>query len=182
MTTLTRFSVTGEKLNSTSSHTEISDYLRERGVRFEVWPTSQTLGTDSEPETILAEYKTSVDTLKEASGFKSADVIHLHPEHEMRAELRQKFLDEHTHSDDEIRFFVQGSGLFYMHFDDEVISVMCRGGDLIGVPANTKHWFDMGPEPSFTCIRLFTTPEGWVADFTGNKIAESFPRFEEHQA
>ena len=63
-----------------------------------------------------------------------------------------------------------------------MISVMCMGGDLIGVPANTKHWFDMGPEPSFTCIRLFTTPEGWVADFTGDKIAESFPRFEEHQA
>ena len=45
-----------------------------------------------------------------------------------------------------------------MHFEEEVISVMCKRGDLIGVPAQTKHWFDMGPEPAFTCIRLFTLP------------------------
>ena len=182
MTTLTRFSLTGEKLSSTSVPSEISDYLIARGVRFEVWPTSEGLGGSAKPEAILSQYETSVAKLKSDSGFQSADVIHLHPEHEMRGELRQKFLDEHTHSDDEIRFFVDGKGLFYMHFNDEVISVMCERGDLIGVPAHTKHWFDMGPKPSFTCIRLFTTPEGWVADFTGDKIAESYPRFEEHQA
>ena len=92
----------------------------------------------------------------------------------------EKFLDEHIHSDDEIRFFVDGCGLFYMHFEEEVISVMCKRGDLIGVPAQTKHWFDMGPEPSFTCIRLFTSPDGWLADFTGSDVAQRFPRFEDH--
>ena len=180
MTTLTRFSPSGARLSAFTEEREISEYLNGRGVRFEVWPVSQTLQETSEPEVILSNFETSIEELKKESGFQSADVIHLYPHHEMRQELRKKFLDEHTHSDDEIRFFVAGRGLFYMHFEDEVISVMCEQGDLIGVPANTKHWFDMGPEPSFTCIRLFTTPEGWVADFTGDTIADRFPRFEEH--
>jgi len=180
MTTLTRFSQEGARLSATTSQYDIIQYLSGRGVRFQVWPVSGALPKNAKPEEILSEFEPSVAELKKESGFKSADVIHLHPQHELRQELRKKFLDEHIHSDDEIRFFVAGRGLFYMHFEDEVISVMCEQGDLIGVPANTKHWFDMGPEPSFTCIRLFTTPEGWVADFTGDKIAERFPRFEEH--
>jgi 1,2-dihydroxy-3-keto-5-methylthiopentene dioxygenase len=46
------------------------------------------------------------------------------------------------------------------------------------VPANVCHWFDMGPNPNFKAIRLFITPDGWVANFTGDKIADSFPRLE----
>jgi len=36
----------------------------------------------------------------------------------------------------------------------------------------------MGPNPNLKAIRLFTTPEGWVANFTGDKIADRFPRLE----
>jgi 1,2-dihydroxy-3-keto-5-methylthiopentene dioxygenase len=36
----------------------------------------------------------------------------------------------------------------------------------------------MGPQPRFKVIRLFTTPEGWVAQYTGEKIADRFPRLE----
>ncbi len=36
----------------------------------------------------------------------------------------------------------------------------------------------MGPSPHFTAIRLFTTPAGWVAKFTGDPIANRFPAFE----
>jgi len=73
---------------------------------------------------------------------------------------------------------VDGQGQFYIHQNDKVYSVLCEQGDLISVPANTPHWFDMGPNPSFKCIRLFTTPEGWVANFTGSRIAQRFPRLE----
>jgi 1,2-dihydroxy-3-keto-5-methylthiopentene dioxygenase len=54
---------------------------------------------------------------------------------------------------------------------------LCERGDLISVPAGTRHWFDMGPAPRFTAIRLFTTPAGWVANFTGEPIARGFPSF-----
>jgi len=59
-----------------------------------------------------------------------------------------------------------------------VHGVLCSKGDLISVPANVRHWFDMGPNPNFKAIRLFITPDGWVANFTGDKIADSFPRLE----
>jgi 1,2-dihydroxy-3-keto-5-methylthiopentene dioxygenase len=56
--------------------------------------------------------------------------------------------------------------------------MLCTRGDLISVPAGMKHWFDMGPRPNFTAIRLFVNPDGWVARFTGSDIAERFPRHE----
>src|SRR3569623_3109552 len=94
------------------------------------------------------------------------------------AAMRQKFLDEHVHSDFEVRFFVEGRGLFFIHADDKVYAIMCERGDLLSVPANTPHWVDLGAEPELKCIRLFTTPEGWVANYTGSPIAKSFPQME----
>jgi 1,2-dihydroxy-3-keto-5-methylthiopentene dioxygenase len=38
----------------------------------------------------------------------------------------------------------------------------------------------MGAAPDFKCIRLFTNPEGWVANFTGDDIASRFPNFERY--
>ena len=61
--------------------------------------------------------------------------------------MRAKFLDEHFHKEDEVRFFVAGSGLFTLHVGDKVYEILCESGDLIGVPDGTTHWFDMGPEP-----------------------------------
>lgn len=93
-------------------------------------------------------------------------------------QFRKKFLDEHTHGEDEVRFFVRDHGLFVIHSDDKVYSMLCEKDDLISVPANTKHWFDMGPNPTFTAIRLFNNPEGWVANFSGDEISSRFPLLE----
>jgi 1,2-dihydroxy-3-keto-5-methylthiopentene dioxygenase len=120
-----------------------------------------------------------VDRLMRENGFKSVDVVSLTPDHPQREALRARFLDEHTHSEDEVRFFVDGQGLFYIHKAEQVYAVLCEKGDLVSVPDNTTHWFDMGPEPRFTAIRLFSNPEGWVASFTGSDIASRFPRFGE---
>src|SRR3546814_4195286 len=76
--------------------------------------------------------------------------------------MRAKFLDEHFHKEDEVRFFVAGSGLFTLHVGDRVYEIECVKDDLIAVPDGTTHWFDMGPEPSFVAIRFFTEPDGWV--------------------
>jgi 1,2-dihydroxy-3-keto-5-methylthiopentene dioxygenase len=145
------------------------------GVVFERWDTSGAPARDAAPEDILAAYRDSVERLNTRFGFRSADVVSLTPDHPQKDEFRNKFLAEHVHSDFEVRFFVDGQGLFYIHADDRVYLVLCRKGDLISVPADTPHWFDMGASPSFQCIRLFTTPDGWVADFTGSDIARQYP-------
>jgi len=170
---------TAELQENISNHDDISSALHGVGVRFERWEASQPLSDGASQDEVIGVYQKSVDALMTEYGFQSVDVVALGPDHPDREALRQKFLSEHTHSEFEVRFFVDGSGLFYIHQGDRVFGVMCEQGDLISVPANTKHWFDMGEAPSFKCIRLFTNPEGWVAQYTGDEIAKSFPTYEQ---
>jgi 1,2-dihydroxy-3-keto-5-methylthiopentene dioxygenase len=156
----------------------IAERLKEIGVRFERWTAGFEFAADTSDTDILNAYRDSIDRLKQFYGFQSDDVISVKADHPDRVALRARFLREHTHSDFEVRFFVEGRGLFFLHPDDHVYAVLCERGDLISVPANIKHWFDMGEYPDLKCIRLFTTPEGWVADYTGSDIAENFPRLE----
>ena len=179
MTTLSIFyqSVPESPRIVTEDAGKIANLLAEHGVRFEQWAT-RDLPADASSDDILEAYSGEIQALKEECGFQAADVISLNPDNPQKEAFRQKFLDEHVHSEDEVRFFVRGQGLFYLHFGDQVYAVLCQKNDLISVPDGTRHWFDMGPEPAFTCIRLFTNPEGWVADFTGEDIASRLPRYE----
>ena len=61
-----------------------------------------------------------------AKGFTTADVISVNPQTENIESIRQKFLSEHTHSEDEVRYFVDGEGTFYFNLDDQVVSVLCQ--------------------------------------------------------
>ena len=163
---------------STHEGERIAAELDAHGVRFERWAIRDDLAPDVDQETVLAAYADDIERLRNESGFATADVIGLTPGHPDREALRQKFLDEHRHSEDEVRFFVRGEGIFYLHLEQRVYVIGCAAGDLMSVPAGTPHWFDMGPTPDFTAIRLFTDTEGWVAKMTGSAIASRFPRYE----
>jgi 1,2-dihydroxy-3-keto-5-methylthiopentene dioxygenase len=156
--------------------------LREIGVRFEQWAASQPLAPGATPELVMAAYRAYIDRLVAENGFKTVDVVSIAPDSPQREAMRQKFLDEHYHKEDEVRFFVAGSGLFSLHVNGKVYEIRCEQGDLIGVPDGTRHWFDMGPAPSFTAIRFFTEQDGWIGHFTGTDIARRFPRYERGQA
>jgi 1,2-dihydroxy-3-keto-5-methylthiopentene dioxygenase len=162
-------------------HTAIARELAQAGVRFERWQAAQPIAPGATQDEIIAAYRADIDRLMASEGYRSVDVVSLHPDHPDREALRRKFLDEHTHAEDEVRFFVAGSGLFTLHMGTRVLEVLCEQGDLIGVPDGTRHWFDMGPAPYFVAIRLFGNPEGWVARFTGDDIAARFPRHEPGQ-
>lgn len=161
---------------------QIAEKLWEIGVLFERWTTDQKFAPDADQDTVIAAYRKSIDRLIDRYEFHTVDVVSLRPDHPQKLELRAKFLSEHTHDEFEVRFFVEGQGIFYLHVDDRVFVVLCEQGDLISVPDRTKHWFDMGENPNFKCIRLFTTPEGWVASFTGDDIAQRFPSFDQYLA
>ncbi|HAF00834.1 MAG TPA: cupin [Methylophilaceae bacterium] len=156
------------------SHDAISAQLEKIGGMFESWQANIVLAEDANQDSILQAYATQVTRLKEKYNFQSADVISVTSDNPQKAQIRAKFLDEHIHSDFEVRFFVEGKGLFYLHPDEHVYAILCEQGDLISVPAGIKHWFDMGGEPHLKCIRLFTKAEGWVANFTGDTISKSF--------
>ena len=176
MSVLAIYNDAGEPLREPMiNHAEIAAALSQYGVEFERWQTRGNLAADAGQDDVLEVYQSDIDRLNEKYGFESVDVVALRPDNPQKAEFRGKFLAEHTHADFEVRFFVDGSGLFYLHLDDKVYMVLCEKGDLISVPANTTHWFDMGENPNFKCIRLFTTPDGWVGNFTGSEIAKTFP-------
>lgn len=161
---------------------QLAERLWDIGVLFERWTAEHEFAADAGQDEIIAAYRHSIDRLIDRYEFHSVDVVSLRPDHPQKDEFRAKFLSEHTHDDFEVRFFVDGKGIFYLHVDDKVYVVLCEQGDLISVPSDTKHWFDMGSAPNFKCIRLFATPEGWIANFTGSPIAESFPKFEHYLA
>jgi 1,2-dihydroxy-3-keto-5-methylthiopentene dioxygenase len=161
----------------------ITAKLGDIGVGFQRWHAGAEIAPGASTESVLAAYRTDINALMHAGNYQSVDVVSLHPEHPDRAALRQKFLSEHTHAEDEIRFFVAGSGLFTIHTEptdgaDQVFEVLCEKNDLINLPAGTKHWFDMGESPFFVAIRIFSNPSGWVANFTGSDLALRFPRFQ----
>ncbi len=164
-------------LGHTTDGGEIARLLSGADVRFERWHASLDVTPDMRPDDVLAAYADDIRRLKREGGYVTADVVSMFPDHPDRQALRDKFLSEHTHAEDEVRFFVSGEGLFTLHIGDRVYCLRCCKDDLIGVPANTPHWFDMGGAPRFTAIRLFCNPAGWVARFTGSPIAERFPRF-----
>jgi 1,2-dihydroxy-3-keto-5-methylthiopentene dioxygenase len=158
------------------THKDIAGELSKVGVRFEQWQANQPIAPGASQEQVIAAYRHDIDRLMREEGYQAVDVISLTPDHPDRAALRQKFLSEHTHSEDEVRFFVAGAGQFTLHIGDRIYDVLCEQGDLIGVPDGTRHWFDMSESPYFVAIRLFTNKEGWVANFTGSDIADHFPR------
>lgn len=168
----------GAPLSTHHRFEDIRDRLAAAGVDFERWQASQPLDEQATQAEVIEAYREPINELMNRHGFKSVDVISMYPDHPERQTLRDKFLQEHTHEEYEVRFFVDGSALFYLHTGGQVLGMLCERGDLISVPANMTHWFDMGPHPSFKAIRLFITPEGWVANFTGEPIAERFPRLE----
>lgn len=165
-------------LATESDHAAIARTLGGVGVRFERWEASKPVTPGASQEEVIAAYGEDIERLKHEKGYQAVDVISLTADHPQKDALRQKFLSEHTHSEDEVRFFVAGQGQFTLHIGERIYDILCEQGDLIGVPDGTRHWFDMGPNPNFVAIRLFTNPEGWVAKFTGEDIAERFPRLE----
>jgi 1,2-dihydroxy-3-keto-5-methylthiopentene dioxygenase len=157
---------------------EIARELAAVGVRFERWSVDRQLPPGADQAAILDAYRSSVERIQQDGGYETVDVLQLAKGAPNTEPIRQKFLNEHAHSEDEVRFFVAGSGAFYLRLGGRVYQTICVRGDLLSVPAGTRHWFDMGPDPEFTAIRWFNNQTGWVPQFTGDDIASRFPRYE----
>jgi 1,2-dihydroxy-3-keto-5-methylthiopentene dioxygenase len=160
---------------------KIASELAAIGVEFERWTADVALADDADSDAVLAAYRADVDQLIDKGGFRLVDVVRLRPDDDdpdwlaKAKAARGKFLDEHTHDEDEVRFFVEGTGCFYLHVGGQVYAVVCQAGDLLSVPRGTTHWFDMGERPHFAAIRFFEAEDGWIGNFTKNTIAARFP-------
>src|SRR3546814_3097202 len=104
-------------LLATSDHAAMARELAPIGVGFEQWQAAAAVAPGDSPESIMDAYRADIDRLVAERGFKSVDVVSIAPDNPNREQMRAKFLDEHFHKEDEVRFFVAGSGLFTLHVE-----------------------------------------------------------------
>jgi len=169
----------------TADVAKIAAELAPLGVAFEQWTADAVLPDDADQDAVLAAYRSDVDRLASEGGYLLVDVVRMHPDDgdpswpAKAAGARARFRDEHTHDEDEVRFFVEGTGCFYLHVGGKVYAVVCEAGDLLSVPRGTTHWFDMGERPHFAAIRFFQEEDGWIGDFTRDSIGARFPSLDD---
>ena len=169
------FNEDAKKIEEIKDFAAIKQALNSINLDLELWDT-KGVGNTASQEEILELYKTEVERIKTKHNFKGVDVVNMNPSIpvEKVKDLREKFLAEHIHSDDEVRFFIEGQGVFVVHQENKVYSILCTKGDFIAVPAGTKHWFEMTEQPDFKCIRFFGEDTGWIAQNTGDEISKKF--------
>ncbi len=150
---------------------EIASFLSTYGIDHEHWAPAHAIGPDAPSEEILAAYADEIDRLKAQGGYVTADVINVNRATPGLDEMLQKFSREHWHADDEVRFIIQGRGIFHIHpREGEVCAIEVEAGDLIRVPQGTWHWFDLCADRQIRAIRLFKDPAGWAPNYTESGV------------
>jgi len=146
---------------------EIRDYLAGIGITYERWKPARELAEGADAAEVLAAYAPEIERLKAEGGYVTADVIDVMPTTPGLDAMLNRFNSEHWHDEDEVRFIIEGRGLFHIHpREGNVISITVEAGDLLRVPRGTWHWFDLCQEKRIRAIRLFQDISGWTPHYT----------------
>lgn len=150
---------------------EIASCLASRGIDYERWPDDGRIAPGASAEEVLNAYTTEIEALKSRGGYVTADVIDVNPETPGLETMLAKFKREHWHDEDEVRFIISGSGVFHIvteaeSGDGKVCAIEVESGDMIRVPRDTRHWFDLCADRRIRAIRLFQDVSGWTPHYT----------------
>src|SRR5436309_10429895 len=120
-----------EKTRTITEKAAIADYLAGVGIDYEVWEPAHPVQPDAPSEEILQAYSAEIESLKARGGYITADVISVNPQTPGLDAMLAKFSREHWHDEDEVRFIIQGRGLFHVHpSDSPVVAIEVEAGDL----------------------------------------------------
>ena len=154
---------------------EVRAYLAGIGIDYERWEPAHEVAAGAPAEEILAAYAPEIERLKKQGGFVTADVIDVHAQTPGLEAMLNKFNSEHWHDEDEVRFIIEGRGLFHIHPQESaVVAIEVEAGDLIRVPRGTWHWFDLCPDRRIRAIRLFQNPAGWTPNYTASGVDKNY--------
>jgi 1,2-dihydroxy-3-keto-5-methylthiopentene dioxygenase len=154
---------------------EIRAFLSGSGIDYERWTPEHPLAADATAAEVLAAYAREVDALKARGSYVTADVIDITPDTPNLETMLARFNREHWHDEDEVRFIVEGRGLFHIHpRTGPVFAIEVEPGDLIRVPRGTHHWFDLCADRRIRAIRLFQDPSGWTPRYTDSGVDQGF--------
>jgi 1,2-dihydroxy-3-keto-5-methylthiopentene dioxygenase len=164
-----------EENRTISGKTEVAEYLGKIGIEYNVWQPAHPIKPGAAQDEILAAYSNEIEDLKARGGFVTADVISVTPQTPNLDAMLAKFSREHWHEEDEVRFIIQGRGLFHVNPKTApVVAIEVEPGDLIRVPRGTLHWFDLCSTKQIQCIRLFEDPTGWTPWYTESGVDDKF--------
>ena len=152
---------------------EVRITLAGLGIDYERWDLSR-VAADASAEDVLAAYSVEIDELKRRGGYRTADIIDVHPETPGLDNLLARFDKEHTHDEDEVRFILAGRGIFFLHLGGGVVSVEVGPGDLLRVPRGATHWFTLCEDRRIRAIRWFQDTAGWTPHYTGTGVDQAY--------
>jgi 1,2-dihydroxy-3-keto-5-methylthiopentene dioxygenase len=148
----------------------VRDYLSGVGIVYERWAATRPLSRDAAAEEILEAYADEIADLKARGGYVTADVIAVNGSTPGLEQMLAKFRREHWHDEDEVRFVVDGRGLFHVRpRSGPVVAIEVGAGDLLCVPSGTWHWFNLCSDMEIKAIRLFSEAKGWTPFYTDSE-------------
>jgi 1,2-dihydroxy-3-keto-5-methylthiopentene dioxygenase len=154
---------------------DVVAFLATHKIEYECWTPAHPVPADAPAEAVLAAYAKEIATLKTRGGYATADVIDVKPDTPNLDMMLAKFSREHWHDEDEVRFIIEGRGLFHVHpADGPVFAIEVEAGDLIRVPRGTHHWFDLCGDRRIRAIRLFQDTSGWTPHYTDSGVDKGF--------
>ena len=154
---------------------EISQHLASIGIDYEQWSPEHPVEPGQSAEEILEAYAAEIEKLKARGGYVTADVISVSPQSPGLEEMLAKFNREHWHDEDEVRFIIEGRGLFHIRSGAGLVTgIEVEAGDLIRVPRGTHHWFNLCSDRRIRAIRLFQDAAGWTPQYTGSGLDSQY--------
>lgn len=153
----------------------VTAFLAARGIDYERWTPAHPVAPSAPASDVLAAYAVEIDRLKVLGGYVAADVIDVRPDTPGLDAMLAKFSREHWHDEDEVRFILEGAGVFHIHpRTGPVFAIEVAAGDLIRVPRGTWHWFDLCADRRIRAIRLFQDAAGWTPQYTESGVDRGF--------
>jgi 1,2-dihydroxy-3-keto-5-methylthiopentene dioxygenase len=153
----------------------VTMFLAAHGIDYERWAPSHPIGANAPAPEVLAAYGAEIERLKARGGYVTADVIDVKPDTPGLDAMLARFSREHWHDEDEVRFILEGAGVFHVHpRTGPVFAIEVRAGDLIRVPRGTWHWFDLCADRRIRAIRLFQDAAGWTPQYTESGVDRGY--------
>ena len=150
-------SIPGQRL-TLYDESAIARYLGGIGIDYERLPLADPLTPQ-------------VEALKISGGYSLVDEIDVTATTPGLADMLARFDREHWHDEDEMRFVLEGRGVFHIRLKHgDVVAIEIEAGDLIRVPEGTRHWFTLTAERRIRAIRFFHNPSGWLPHYPAESI------------